>query len=94
MPTDPEAAAESREAQDDPRIRRAECCCGQLFALCAGEPIRVSVCHCLACKRRTGSAFSTNVLAPVKDTKIEGPVKEYSVKALSGNTGKRKSLFR
>jgi hypothetical protein len=37
--------------------RRAECSCGQLSATCAGEPVRVSVCHCLECKRRTGSAF-------------------------------------
>jgi hypothetical protein len=22
-----------------------------------GEPVRISVCHCLACQRRTGSAF-------------------------------------
>ncbi len=40
--------------------RRAECSCGQLSAICTGDPIRVSVCHCLACKRRTGSAFSYN----------------------------------
>ncbi|WP_031254453.1 GFA family protein [Mesorhizobium sp. L48C026A00] len=38
--------------------RRAQCSCGQLSATCSGEPVRVSVCHCLACKRRTGSAFS------------------------------------
>jgi hypothetical protein len=37
--------------------RRAECCCGQLAAVCEGEPIRVTVCHCLNCKRRTGSAI-------------------------------------
>ena len=38
--------------------RRAECACGQLSAVCAGEPFRVSVCHCLDCKRRSGSAFA------------------------------------
>ncbi len=37
--------------------RRAECTCGQLSATCEGEPLRVSVCHCLACKRSSGSAF-------------------------------------
>jgi hypothetical protein len=40
--------------------RRGACCCGQLTVICTGEPIRVSVCHCRACKRRTGSAFSNN----------------------------------
>ena len=37
--------------------RRASCCCGQLTVDCTGEPIRVSMCHCLACQQRTGSAF-------------------------------------
>jgi hypothetical protein len=37
--------------------RRASCSCGQLVLTCEGEPLRVSVCHCLACQRRTGSAF-------------------------------------
>ena len=37
--------------------RRASCSCGQLTVDCEGEPVRVSVCHCLACQRRTGSVF-------------------------------------
>jgi len=36
------------------------CNCGALTVACTGEPIRVSVCHCTDCKRRTGSAFSWN----------------------------------
>jgi hypothetical protein len=35
----------------------ATCNCGQLRAVAHGDPVRVSVCHCLACQRRTGSAF-------------------------------------
>ncbi|MFD0739776.1 GFA family protein [Lysobacter koreensis] len=38
--------------------RLASCSCGQLTAHVAGEPVRVSICHCLACQRRTGCAFS------------------------------------
>jgi hypothetical protein len=37
--------------------RIAACSCGQLQARVVGGPIRVSVCHCLACQRRTGSVF-------------------------------------
>jgi hypothetical protein len=36
----------------------AQCSCGALSAACHGDPVRVSVCHCLNCKRRSGSAFS------------------------------------
>ncbi|MEH6461625.1 GFA family protein [Chitinimonas sp. JJ19] len=37
--------------------RLASCSCGQLTAMVVGEPVRVSICHCLACQRRTGSVF-------------------------------------
>jgi len=43
------------------------------------------VCHCTDCKQTSGSAFSTNVLAPKKDVTISGPIKEYTIKAASGN---------
>ena len=59
-------------------LRRAECACGQLAAVCSGEPIRVSVCHCLACKRRTGSAFSYNARFPEADVSIEGRSVEFT----------------
>ena len=59
-------------------MRRAECACGQLSAACTGEPVRVSVCHCLACKRRTGSAFSWNARWPTADVAIEGRASEFT----------------
>jgi hypothetical protein len=58
--------------------RRAECACGQLTATCRGEPVRLSVCHCLACKRRTGSAFSFNARFPEADVIIAGRAQEFA----------------
>jgi hypothetical protein len=37
--------------------RTASCSCGQLSLTFEGDPARVSLCHCRACQRRTGSAF-------------------------------------
>lgn len=37
--------------------RKATCCCGQLSVTCEGEPLRISMCHCLSCQQRTGSVF-------------------------------------
>jgi hypothetical protein len=37
--------------------REAACHCGQLRLEVAGDPFVVSICHCLASQRRTGSAF-------------------------------------
>jgi hypothetical protein len=57
--------------------RRAACSCGQLAAICEGEPVRVSVCHCLDCKRRSGSAFSNNARFPEDEVAFEGRSKEF-----------------
>ena len=41
-------------------VRESRCACGALSARAEGEPERISVCHCLDCKRRSGAAFSWN----------------------------------
>ena len=46
--------------------------------------MRVSVCHCLACKRRTGSAFSAQARFPVDDVIIAGEVKTFERQGDSG----------
>ena len=53
--------------------REATCRCGALKVTCAGEPVRVSVCHCLNCKRRSGSAFTYNATFPEEQVETQGP---------------------
>src|ERR1700683_624420 len=57
--------------------RRAECSCGHLSATCSGEPVRVAVCHCLACKRKTGSAFGFGAWFRKHDVLTEGQTAEF-----------------
>ncbi|KAF7349781.1 GFA domain-containing protein [Mycena sanguinolenta] len=64
---------------------QGKCLCGQTTIKLNSTHTEQIVCHCLDCKQTSGSAFSTNVLAPKKDVIIEGPVKEYTIKAASGN---------
>jgi hypothetical protein len=45
------------------RIRTATCRCGRLKAECKGEPVRVSVCHCLDCQRHRQRLRSPGTLA-------------------------------
>lgn len=66
-------------------IRTASCRCGQLKATAKGEPVRVSVCHCLDCKKRSGSAFSVQARWPADQVKIEGASKTWENRADSGN---------
>src|SRR5574337_540929 len=57
--------------------RIASCSCGQLQAHATGEPIRVGVCHCLACQRRTGSVFGVVARFPSASVTISGKSNEY-----------------
>ena len=52
--------------------REASCACGALTAHVEGEPVRNSLCHCLDCKRRTGSAFAWNAHFPADRVTVEG----------------------
>ena len=44
--------------------RYASCHCGKLVLRCAGEPVKVSLCHCFDCQKRTGSLFSVAAFYP------------------------------
>jgi hypothetical protein len=57
--------------------RQATCSCEQLRVLTEGEPIRVSICHCLACQRRTGSAFGAQARFDAERVRIQGRYSEY-----------------
>jgi hypothetical protein len=67
--------------------RIASCRCGQLKATATGEPVRVSVCHCLDCKKRSGSAFAVQARWPKAQVAIEGVSKTFVKVADSGNRG-------
>jgi hypothetical protein len=63
----------------------ASCRCGQLKATVTGEPVRFSVCHCLDCKKRSGSAFAVQARWPVDQFKTDGESRTWSHHADSGN---------
>ena len=66
-------------------VRQASCRCGQLKAEVTGDPVRVSVCHCLDCKKRSGSAFAVQARWPEEQVRVEGTSKTWSHHADSGN---------
>ena len=63
----------------------ASCRCGQLRATVTGEPFRVSVCHCLNCKKRSGSAFAVQARWPRDQVTLEGQSNTFVKVADSGN---------
>ena len=57
--------------------RHAACSCGQLSLEVEGEPVRISVCHCLACQRRTGSAFGAQARFRADGVTVTGEHREH-----------------
>ena len=66
--------------------RVASCSCGQLRVTCEGEPVRVSICHCLECQKRTGSVFATQARFPREAVTIEGRASQWTRRGDSGGT--------
>ena len=64
----------------------AACACGGLTATCAGEPVRVGICHCRQCQRRTGSAFGAQARFPVEQVAWAGPRSTWTRTGDSGGT--------
>lgn len=65
--------------------RQASCGCGQLRVTCEGDPVRISICHCLECQKRTGSVFGTQARFPREKVKVEGRSTPYTRVADSGS---------
>ena len=58
-------------------VRTASCSCGQLSVTTTADPVRISVCHCLACQRRTGSVFAAQARFPADSVTISGDSKQF-----------------
>lgn len=64
--------------------RTAHCACGDLSVICTGEPLSVSLCHCIACQRRTGSTYGIAAFFRHDQVEIAGAASEYTRQADSG----------
>ena len=64
--------------------RIANCACGRITVRCEGEPLKVSLCHCRQCQRRTGSAFGLAAFYPRDAVEATGPTRIYARQSRSG----------
>ena len=65
--------------------RRAACSCGQLALAIEGNPVRISMCHCLECQRRTGAVISNQARFAREQVTVDGRASEWTRKGDSGN---------
>jgi hypothetical protein len=63
--------------------RQATCACGRLRVRCQGEPVKVSLCHCSQCQRRTGSTYGIAAFYARSALTVEGEVTRF-VRASDG----------
>ncbi|MBQ4834801.1 GFA family protein [Pseudoalteromonas luteoviolacea] len=59
-------------------VKTGSCACGEFSYEVTGDPMGLAVCHCTACKKRTGSAFGMGCFFPKENLKIQGEYKEYT----------------
>jgi hypothetical protein len=57
--------------------RTATCACGAVRVTCVGEPMKVSLCHCRDCQRRTGGPFGVAAFFPPEAVRATGEVREF-----------------
>ena len=62
----------------------ASCRCGQLRAVASGTPTRISVCHCLDCQKRSGSAFAAQVRFRASDVTTTGQANTFTATGDNG----------
>src|SRR5437016_2677302 len=65
--------------------RYAACSCEQIRLTIEGEPARISMCHCLACQRRTGAVVSNQARFPRDRVTIAGKAATWTRTAESGS---------
>ena len=71
--------------------REAACHCGQLRLEVEGDPFVVSVCHCLACQRRTGSAFGMQAAFRPEQVNVIGRYSDYA--RISDEADRKEHVF-
>jgi len=60
------------------------CACGAITIQAEGDPVTVSMCHCLQCQKRTGSTYSVHAYFPQERVKVQGAQKRFT---RAGDTG-------
>jgi hypothetical protein len=71
--------------------RDAACHCGQLRLEVSGDPFVVSICHCLACQRRTGSAFGMQAAFRPDQVRVLGRYSDY--RRVSDEADRKEHVF-
>ena len=59
-------------SREEAIVRQGGCVCGVVRYMTFGAPDRITVCHCLWCQRRTGTAFGVEVVFLEENVEFSG----------------------
>lgn len=70
-------------------IRSGSCLCGKVHYKVKSDPIRIGLCHCMDCRKESGSAFATFGIWPAHAFEASGEVRYYEGRGFCENCGAR-----
>src|SRR5262245_46736744 len=59
------------------KLMQGGCLCGAVRIEVSGEAYRVGICHCLDCRKHSGSVFSAFAIYPVEIVIVRGTTSNY-----------------
>ena len=63
------------------------CLCGDVRIEAVGKPYRVGICHCLDCRKHTGSLFHASAIFPEDAVTITGETREFKGRSFCPRCG-------
>ncbi|KSV79931.1 aldehyde-activating protein [Sinorhizobium sp. GW3] len=66
-----------------------KCLCGRVALSVHGEPIRVGICHCMDCRKESGSAFTFYGIWPAEQFEYSGEVSDFQGRRFCSHCGSR-----
>jgi hypothetical protein len=70
-------------------VHEGGCLCGAVRYRVVGDPLAVSICHCVNCQRNSGSAFSVNAVFPREALTMTGEPAVYEDRGDTGQVVRR-----
>ena len=72
-------------SNEQSRIHRGACLCGQIRYEVVGQPVMISHCHCKDCQRGSGAGHSTGAMYAEHQFRISGRLGEFQLVSEAGN---------
>ena len=63
-----------------------KCLCGAVSYVAKGPPVIVAQCHCLECRRLSGTGHTVGAMFPAKDVALSGTPGEFTYTSRKGST--------